>query len=45
MAAVLESPLLSHLVSVWPEPSAALRLTYWLQHTLGYGEACGSERE
>ena len=37
MAAVLESGLLRHLFSLWSDPSAALRLTYWLEHTLGYG--------
>lgn len=36
MAAVLESDLLRHVLSIWPDPSATLRLTYWLQHSLGY---------
>jgi len=39
MAAVLESGLLRHLFSLWSDPSAALRLTYWLEHTLGYGNS------
>ena len=37
MAAVLESGLLKHLFCLWSDPSTALRLTYWLEHTLGYG--------
>ena len=39
MAAVLGSPLLQHMFTMWPDPSAALRLTYWLQHSLGYGKS------
>ena len=37
MAAVLESSLLRHVFAIWSDPSAALRVTYWLQYTLGYG--------
>ena len=37
MAAVLESNLLRHVLCLGSDPSAVIRLTYWLQHYLGYG--------
>lgn len=36
MAAVLDSELMKHVLVMWSDPSAALRLVYWLEHTLGY---------
>ena len=41
MAAVLDSELMKHVLVMWSDPSAALRLVYWLEHTLGYGEEGG----
>ena len=37
MAAVLESNLLCHVLCSGSDPLAMIRLTYWLQHYLGYG--------
>ena len=37
MAAVLESNLLRHVLCLGSDPSAVIRLTYWLQHYLEYG--------
>lgn len=37
VARVLNSDPLQHMFSVCAEPSAAIRFTYWLEHSLGYG--------
>ena len=36
-ARILSSHSLRHMFSVCSEPSVALRFTYWLEHSLGYG--------
>lgn len=35
MGSVLKSPLFRHVFSMWPDPCAVHRFTYWLQGTLG----------